>query len=74
MGTIETIQLPDLPFSIVAATIISCEMSAAFESFISSGDVWELSAPEDRWGGYSNLVIPAKDYINSLRIRGENTT
>lgn len=68
-GSIETIELPELPYSVVASTIISCEMSAAFEGVISSGDVWELSAPEDRWGGYSNLVIPAKDYINALRIR-----
>lgn len=69
LGTVETIELPDLPYSIVASTIISCEMSAAFGEFISSGDVWELSAPEDCWGGFSNLVIPAKDYINALRIR-----
>lgn len=69
LGTVETIELPDLPHSIVASTIISCEMSAAFDQFITSGDVWELSAPEDRWGGFSNLVIPAKDYINALRIR-----
>ena len=69
IGTVETIELPDMPYSIVGSTIISCEMAAAFETFISSGDVWELAAPEDRWGGYSNLVIPAKDYINAMRIR-----
>jgi len=71
IGTIETITLPDLPFGVVASTIISCEMSAAFEPLFSSGDVWELAAPEDRWGGHSNLLIPAKDYINALRIRGK---
>lgn len=71
MATIETIELPDLPYSIVGSTIVSCEMAAAFESFIKSGDVWMLAAPEDRWGGYSNLMIPAKDYINALRIRGK---
>ena len=69
LGTITTIQLPDLPYSVVASTIIACEMSAAFESFVRSGDVWELTAPEDRWGAFSNFVIPAKDYINALRIR-----
>jgi aspartyl-tRNA(Asn)/glutamyl-tRNA(Gln) amidotransferase subunit A len=69
LGTVEKVRLPDLPYSVVAATIISSEMSAVFEPFIRSGDVWELTAPEDRWGGYSNLVIPAKDYIHALRIR-----
>lgn len=70
-GTVEPVELPDLPYAIVASTIISCEMSAAFESFISSGDVWELTAAEDRWGGFANMVIPARDYINALRIRAK---
>lgn len=69
IGSIEMIELPDFPHSIVGSTIISCEMAAAFESLIADGSVWNLSAPEDRWGGHSNLVIPAKDYINALRIR-----
>ncbi|WP_010583063.1 amidase [Schlesneria paludicola] len=69
IGTVETIKLPDLPYSVVASTIISSEMSAAFESFVRSGDTWELTAPEDRWGAHSNMLIPAKDYINALRIR-----
>lgn len=71
LGTIETIELPDLPYGIVGSTIVSCEMAAAFESFIKKGESWQLAAPEDRWGGYSNLMIPAKDYINALRIRGK---
>jgi aspartyl-tRNA(Asn)/glutamyl-tRNA(Gln) amidotransferase subunit A len=70
IGLIEEIKLPDLPYSLVASTIISCEMGAAFGDFMTSGDVWELTAPEDRWGGFSNLLIPARDYINALRIRG----
>lgn len=69
-GSITRIELPDLPYNEVASTIISCEMGAAFGDFMTSGDVWELSAPEDRWGGFSNLLIPARDYINALRIRG----
>jgi len=70
LGTIEAIELPDLPYNVVASTIISCEMSAAFGDFMTSGQVWSLAAPEDRWGGFSNLLIPARDYINALRIRG----
>ena len=71
IGSFEAIKLPEFPYGTVASTIISCEMGAAFEGFMTSGDVWELSAPEDRFGGFSNLVIPAKDYINALRIRGK---
>jgi len=65
------IALPDLPYGPVVGTVISCEMAAAFEDFIRNGKVWELTAPEDRWGGHSNLAIPAKDYINAQRIRGK---
>lgn len=68
---IADVDLPDLPYSPVVGTIISCEMASAFESFIREGKVWELTAPEDRWGGHSNLAIPAKDYINAQRIRGK---
>lgn len=71
IGSITAITLPDLPYGVVASTIISCEMAAAFGDFMTGGDVWELAAPEDRWGGFSNLMIPARDYINALRIRGK---
>lgn len=67
--TIEEVELPDLPYAAVAGTFISCEMSAAFEGMITSGDVWELTAPEDRPGGHAAQFIPAKDYINAFRIR-----
>lgn len=66
---VESIALPDLPYGPVVSTIINGEMAAAFESFITSGKVQELSAAEDRWGGYSVLAVPAKDYINALRVR-----
>jgi aspartyl-tRNA(Asn)/glutamyl-tRNA(Gln) amidotransferase subunit A len=46
-------------------------MAAAFDQFLESDAVWKLTAPEDRWGGFSNLMIPAKDYIHALRIRGK---
>jgi aspartyl-tRNA(Asn)/glutamyl-tRNA(Gln) amidotransferase subunit A len=55
----------------VVGTIINCEQGAAFENFIRDGKVWELTAPEDRWGGHSTLAIPAKDYINAQRARGK---
>lgn len=63
------IDLPDFPYGTVTGTIISCEMAAAFEGLVRSGDIWEMTAPEDRWGAHAALVIPAKDYINAQRIR-----
>ena len=66
---IEQVQLPDLPYNLVAGVIINCEMAAAFEGLVTSGDVWEMTAPEDRIGAHAAQLIPAKDYINALRIR-----
>ena len=53
----------------VASTIINCESAAAFEGLITTGDIWEMTAEEDHWGIHSSMVIPAKDYINAMRIR-----
>jgi aspartyl-tRNA(Asn)/glutamyl-tRNA(Gln) amidotransferase subunit A len=63
------IELPDLPYGAVVGTIISCETAAAFEAFLAEGKSWDLHAPEDRWGAYSGLMIPAVDYIQAQRIR-----
>lgn len=68
-AVVEEIELPDLPYGTVAGTIISCEMAAAFEGLVRSGDIWEMTAPEDRRGAHAALFIPAKDYINAQRIR-----
>ena len=69
MGEFRELVLPNLPTDAAAGTIISCEMAAIFGPMIRSGDVWELTAPEDRLGGYAAQLIPAVDYINSQRIR-----
>jgi aspartyl-tRNA(Asn)/glutamyl-tRNA(Gln) amidotransferase subunit A len=64
------IEMPDdLPWHAVPATIIDCEIAAAFEGMVTSGEVWELTAPEDHHGAHAGQVIPAVDYINALRIR-----
>lgn len=63
------IDLPDLPWAAVASTVINSESAAAFEGLITTGDIWEMTAEEDRWGLHSSTLIPAKDYINALRIR-----
>lgn len=69
IADIGEIELPDLPWSAVAATFINCECAAAFEGLIHTGDIWEMTAEEDRWGIHASMVIPAKDYINAMRIR-----
>jgi len=63
-------QLPDLPFNAAAETVIGAECASAFEELIESGRVRELTAPEDRWGGYAQTAVPAKDYLKALRLRG----
>lgn len=68
-ATLTECKLPDLPYGSVNSLIISCEMAAAFEDLAKNGKVWEMTADEDRWGLYSPLTIPAKDYINAQRIR-----
>lgn len=69
--TLEEIELPEFPYNVVASTIIACEMAAAFEGIVRSGDVWEMAAPEDRIGAHAPQFIPAKDYINAMRIRAK---
>jgi aspartyl-tRNA(Asn)/glutamyl-tRNA(Gln) amidotransferase subunit A len=69
LGTIHEIELPDFPYSTVVSTIIACEMSAAFEGLLTRGQVWDMTAPEDRVGAHAPQMIPAKDYINAFRIR-----
>jgi aspartyl-tRNA(Asn)/glutamyl-tRNA(Gln) amidotransferase subunit A len=64
------VQLPDLPFNAAAATVIDAECASAFEELIESGRVRELTAPEDRWGGYAQTAVLAKDYLKALRLRG----
>lgn len=68
-ATFQEIALPEFPYSTVVSTIIACEMAAAFEGLVTSGAVWDLTAPEDRVGAHAALLIPARDYINACRIR-----
>ncbi|HVW02419.1 MAG TPA: amidase [Planctomycetaceae bacterium] len=65
----EFVELPEYPYSDVATTIIAAEMGAAFEGLVITGEVWELTAPEDRPGAHAAQFIPARDYINAQRIR-----
>jgi Asp-tRNA(Asn)/Glu-tRNA(Gln) amidotransferase A subunit family amidase len=66
---IEELELPDLPFDAAASIIIDAEAASAFEPLFESGRITELTAPEDRLGGYPGQVILAKDYLRALRVR-----
>jgi aspartyl-tRNA(Asn)/glutamyl-tRNA(Gln) amidotransferase subunit A len=66
---IEDLDLPDLPFDAAASIIIDAEAASAFEPLFESGRITELTAPEDRLGGYPGQVILAKDYLRALRVR-----
>jgi aspartyl-tRNA(Asn)/glutamyl-tRNA(Gln) amidotransferase subunit A len=66
---IEDLELPELPFDAAASIIIDAEAASAFEPLFESGRITELTAPEDRLGGYPGQVILAKDYLRALRVR-----
>lgn len=68
-GTVEEIELPDLPYNEVADLIIACEGAAAHEELVTSGRIAEMAAPEDRWRIYPDLMIPAVDYLRAMRLR-----
>jgi aspartyl-tRNA(Asn)/glutamyl-tRNA(Gln) amidotransferase subunit A len=61
--------LPDFPFDAMAGTIIDAEAASAFEPLFQDGRITELTAPEDRIGGYAGQVLLAKDYLRALRLR-----
>ncbi len=69
LGSIEEIELPDLPFGPVASTIIAAEGASAFEDMVGSFEVFGLTAPEDRIGGFADQAILATDYLRAQRIR-----
>lgn len=63
------VEPPSFPSGAAATTIISCEAAAAFGRWVDTGEVWGMTAPEDRIGLHAGLRIPAVDYIQAQRIR-----
>jgi aspartyl-tRNA(Asn)/glutamyl-tRNA(Gln) amidotransferase subunit A len=63
------LELPDYPYEAMASIVIDAEAASAFEPLFQSGRITELTAPEDRIGGYAGQVVLAKDYIRALRLR-----
>jgi aspartyl-tRNA(Asn)/glutamyl-tRNA(Gln) amidotransferase subunit A len=66
---VRDVTLPQYPYNAAASLIIEAEAASIFEELVESGRVHELTAPEDRLGGYPGQVVLAKDYLRALRIR-----
>lgn len=66
---IEEIELPDLPYGTVASLILSAEAAATHEQLVIDGTVQQMTAPEDRYGLYGDLTIPATDYLRACTLR-----
>src|SRR5439155_1293376 len=62
------VELPDLPFGVVGGTIIAAEGVSAFDDLMEGNRLKDLTAPEDRTGGYGALAISARDYLRALRV------
>ena len=69
MEVVEDVELPDLPYGAVAGMIIAAEGASAFEDLLKDGRLSQLTAPEDRTGGYPALAVSAPDYLRALRVR-----
>lgn len=69
LGEVQEVEVPDSPFSSVTSTILAAEMASAFEDLIDSGQVAELTAPEDRIGGYAEQAVLATEYLRAQRLR-----
>jgi aspartyl-tRNA(Asn)/glutamyl-tRNA(Gln) amidotransferase subunit A len=69
IGTLEEVDLPDLPWDAAAGIVVLAEAASAFEEFILSEACQQLTAPEDRAGMLHALTIPAVDYLRALRVR-----
>ena len=63
------LELPEFPYDAMASIVIDAEAASAFEPLFESGRITELTAPEDRIGGYAGQVVLAKDYLRALRLR-----
>jgi aspartyl-tRNA(Asn)/glutamyl-tRNA(Gln) amidotransferase subunit A len=69
LEVIEDVELPDLPYGAVAGLIIAAEGASAFDDLLKDGRLSQLTAPEDRTGGYPALTVSAPDYLRALRVR-----
>jgi aspartyl-tRNA(Asn)/glutamyl-tRNA(Gln) amidotransferase subunit A len=68
-STIESVNLPELPYEAITRIILYAESASAFEEFINSGRTSELTAPEDHYGPYPRMAVLATDYLRAMRLR-----
>ena len=64
------IDMPSGPFADVLLTILAAESASAFEELVDSGLVRQVTAPEDKIGGYADKTVPAVDFVRAQRLRG----
>jgi len=63
------ISLPPMPYGQVAGTIIQAEGSTTFEPLITSDKFNQMPDERQKAGLRAGLEMPAKDYLNAMRIR-----
>ena len=63
------VTLPDFPYGLCTGPIVEAEGASAFLELIESGGLKQLRAKADRVGGYANILLPAVDYLQALRLR-----
>jgi aspartyl-tRNA(Asn)/glutamyl-tRNA(Gln) amidotransferase subunit A len=74
LGTVEELDLPDLPYDAVADIVLGAEAAAAFDDFIAAGRTQELTASQAAGHRLDGLAIPAVDYIRGQRLRRKIAT
>ena len=68
-GTVETVSIPELPYSETGAIVIRSEMVTAFEQLVVSGEINRLTATEGRVNALAALGLPGDAYLKAMRVR-----
>ncbi len=63
------VELPDLPYGAVIATVISAEAATVFADLIRDGRIRSLDDARQAAGLSAGLEIPAVDYLQAMRVR-----
>lgn len=69
IAIVDTVRIPDFPYTEVADIIGSAEAYSAFDEFIAAGRTAELTASKAHGHRLAGAVLPAHDYIRAQRIR-----
>ena len=70
-ATIEEVDVPTWPMGLLSGTILGAEMASAFEEMLDAGENFDLTAPEDRLGGFASQTILATEYLRAQRLRAK---